>query len=126
MIEFRTECLDKNGDISEEKNAVVWLIKDGETLHCTCFSKEAAGYVRQYLVNLNIENQLSKTKRHFEIFEFNEHKFIVETELGLKAVKLVKEYLEVMNICSGTKNHSAPIKTPSQSNPTLPTGKLKG
>ncbi|WP_339455733.1 hypothetical protein [Pseudomonas sp. EA_65y_Pfl1_P120] len=126
MIEFRIESLDKNGARTEGANAVTWLIKEGDTLHCTCSSKEAAGYARQYFVNLNIEKKFLKDQLHHETIQLKGHQFTVETKLALEAVNMVKAYLEVMEVSCDKQTPASPTKTLDPKNPIVPTGKLKG
>lgn len=126
MIEFIIESVDKNGIRSEEDHAVAWLIKEGDTLHCTCSSKEAARYARQYFVNLNLEKAFLKDQKYREEFEFRGHKFIVETKLALEAVKLVESCLDMMETVPKTQTLSSPTKTPGPRKPIVPTEKHKG
>ncbi|MBI6600555.1 MULTISPECIES: hypothetical protein [Pseudomonas] len=126
MIEFRVEDVDKNGNLSNETDAVAWLIKEGDNLHCTCPSRETARYALQYFKNLRIEKKYLENRAHHEIVEIEGLKYVVATQLALEAINTFKTFRELMAVVSDKKNPSTSAKVSDPKDPTSSIGKLKG
>jgi hypothetical protein len=95
----------------------VWYIKEGDFIHCTCSSEEVAKLSLEHFKKLHLKDaSLKKNKIEQETLIFEEHVFIAETELAVKAFEEVKTTLETNSLLKKLKKSfenqkdTAPIK----------------
>lgn len=126
MIEFRIEEIDEDGNLADVKPTVAWLIKEGETVQCSCPDKVTAGYARKYFKELALTKQHLKDVAYHEKIRIDELEFVVETKLALEVITELKELLS----SAPATHHKNPAlnltKKPGNKKTKTPTGKRKG
>ncbi|WP_395600212.1 hypothetical protein [Pseudomonas sp. B19125] len=91
----------------------VWYIKEGDFVHCTCLSEEAANLSVQHFKDLHeTDKNLRKIKIAQETLNVQKHVFIVETELAAQAIRRFEALLDLEHIMQEKNDPAAKQNDP--------------
>lgn len=101
---FHIEPLDPAGE--PEISAGTWYVKEGDYVHCTCYSPDEVKLVLKYIEELHAEKKWLKDKRLAEyVSSLGESSIKVTSQLAYDAVEAIK-------IAQDFENLIAPLGKP--------------